>query len=470
LIATDAATYPWTYKHIGVVDYIQHSDKLARGVDLYNGWPGLFAVTAWFSDLTGIPVQTLAHGYTPLLHVLLAVLVYGAARAWGLKPMTAVVAAYFVEALNWVEQDYYSPQATVMLLAVVIVALVGLAVRSDRPVLTLPLLVVFAAATVTHQLTPFWIIVMVGLLVVTGKIKPWWIVLPMGAMLVAIVALNWDLVSQFTLFSGDVGKNVRATVQTTGVLGQRLTGRSMGVLTAAVWLGTVGILLQRVRRKQPFWALGVVALSPLLLVLVQNYGGEVIFRVFLYSLMGCALVWAPVLHRMMEADLRRFFTAMVIVVLGTAVAAQGFFGGWYATIVPKAELQASQAVLNQANVPAYLTPAAPGAPVRLNWRYVRGAEFNPYFDSMVINLYTLVGRHFESDKDYETFMTAVESRKDASTYLLFTDQMQIYCWYYGILPWDALPNLKARIENDPERWSTFYRGNGIAVYVHAVAS
>jgi len=468
LISTDVPTYAWTYKHIGVVDYIQHSDKLARGVDLYNGWPGLFSFTAWFSDLTGISTLTLAHWFTPVFHLLLVGLVFCAARAWGLTPMQAVVAAYFVEALNWVEQDYFSPQATALLFVVVIVGLVGLAVRSQNRVLAWPLLIAFAGITITHQLTPVWIMMMVGLLVVTGKIKPWWILIPMTAMLVGIVAANWDIVSHFPLFSGDVTQNVQTNVPTKGVLGQRITGGGMKVLTAAMWLGTMAILLRRYRRKQAYWALGVVALSPLLLFLVQSYGGEVVFRVYLYSLTGCAVVWAPVLHNMMVANLRRFWSAMAVFVVATAAAAQGNLGGWYATIVPKPQLEALQGVLSQAEVPAYLSPAAPVAPGRSSWRYVQSARFNPMFDVPVLSIPNLVGNHFDTPAQYNKLLYPVLRRTDASTYLVFTDQMQIYSWYYGILPWDALPNLKERIKGDPENWSTFYEGNGIAVYVHTV--
>jgi hypothetical protein len=46
--------------------------------------------------------------------------------------------------------------------------------------------------------------------------------------------------------------------------------------------------------------------------------------------------------------------------------------------------------------------------------------------------------------------------------------MRIYAWYYGILPWDAFPNLKKRLYNDPTRWEPFYDGQGITVFLHRV--
>jgi len=44
----------------------------------------------------------------------------------------------------------------------------------------------------------------------------------------------------------------------------------------------------------------------------------------------------------------------------------------------------------------------------------------------------------------------------------------VYCWYFGILPWDALPNLKARLYADKERWEPFFEGEGVTVFVHRI--
>ncbi|MDT5409351.1 MAG: hypothetical protein QOG14_1571, partial [Mycobacterium sp.] len=292
-VATDMPMYAWTYKHLGVVDYIQHSHTLARDVDIYNGWPGLFALTAWFSDLTGAPVTAIAHWFTPVFHVVFALLVFGVARCWGLRPMVALTATFLVSTLNWVEQDYFSPQATVMLLVAGVLMLVGLS--RDRPVGTLLIILLFGAATVTHQLTPYWTLMVIGLLVITRRMKPWWIVIPLAAMLGAYLLYNWDQASQYTLFSSDVLDNAKTNIPTVGVLGQRVTSAGVRGLSAAMWVVTAIVLLVRWRRKQAFLAAGILALSPMLILGGQNYGGEAVFRVFLYSLIGCCLVLAPVL-------------------------------------------------------------------------------------------------------------------------------------------------------------------------------
>jgi hypothetical protein len=80
----------------------------------------------------------------------------------------------------------------------------------------------------------------------------------------------------------------------------------------------------------------------------------------------------------------------------------------------------------------------------------------------------LVTRHFDNDWDYRQFVNALNSRPNASTYLILTYQMLLYCWYFAILPWEAIPNLKKRLYADKERWAPFFDGSGITVFVHRV--
>jgi hypothetical protein len=465
-IATDLPMYAWTYKHLGVTDYIQHAHTLARDVDIYNGWPSLFALTAWFSDLTGISEVTIAHWWTPIFHVFLASAVYGAARAWRLPPLTAITATFLVATLNWVEQDYFSAQATVIYLAVGIFALVGLS--RDRPVGTLLLIILFGAATITHQLTPFWIFGAIGLLVITRRMKPWWIVFPLGAILLAFLLYNWDQTSQYELFSSNPIKNAESNIPIPGSAGQQMTSAGVRVLSATIWVGTALTLVYRMFKRQEFWALGVLALSPMLVLGGQSYGGEAIFRVFLYSLLGCSIVLAPVLVAAVSGKPVNYLAGGLTVLVATALSAQGYTGSWYANVMPKEQYETSQVVLAQAELPAYLTSVAPVWPERSSWRYVDFARFQSKFDSPMTYAKDLMMRHYDNDEDYAVFVKALESRPDASTYLIFTEQMRVYAWYFGILPWDAFPNLKAKIFADKERWEPVFDGQGITVFVHRV--
>lgn len=469
-IANEVPMYSWTYKHIGVVDYIQHEHSLFRGIDIYHGWPGLFALTALFSDMTGLSTTTIAYWFTPVFTALFALMVYAVGRAWGLAPLVAGVAMFMAVTFNWVGQDYFSPQAMAMLLVPGILALVGLS--SDRPVGTWLIIILFAALTTTHQLTPYWVLIIVGILAISRKVKPWWIVVLLAGLALAQLAYNWDEVSQYSLFSGDLFKNTQSNIMRyhpQPTTGQRVVSYGNKVLAASLWLTTALVLLLRWRKKLPFWSLAVLSLGGMLILGGQDYGGEAIFRVYLYCLIGCCVVLAPALVALLQGNLQQYVGVAAAVVVATVLSVNGETGTWYANVMPKAQVDTSHIVLAQAELPAYLTPAAPVWPERSTWKYVGYARFDKGFDYPMIYSAGLVNRHFDTDADYAEVVKALNSRPDASTYLIITDQMQVYCWYFGILPWDALPNLKARLYADTERWEPFYDGQGFTVFVHKVA-
>jgi hypothetical protein len=205
------------------------------------------------------------------------------------------------------------------------------------------------------------------------------------------------------------------------------------------------------------------------LPLAGSYGNEVVFRVFLYSLFGCALIISPVLVQILQsANLKAVTAGFIAILFGTAAAAQGYTGSWYANVMPGAQVRTASIVLDQAELPAYITAVAPVWPERSNWRYVNYARFNRNYDAMMIQEESLAGRHFDNDEDYDMFIKALRGRSDVSTYLIMTDQMQVYAWYFGILPWDALPNLKEKMRKDTVNWQPFYEGQGITVFLHKV--
>jgi hypothetical protein len=464
-VCTDYPMYAWTYKHLGVVDYIQHSHSLARGVDIYNSWPGSFAITAWFSDLTGMAPTTFAHWFAPLFHLALGGLTYAAARAWGLRQLPAITAVFLVVTMNWVGQDYFSPQGMTILLTTALFIVVGLS--RDRPIGFWLIVILFTAATISHQLTPFSILITIGLLVVGRRMKPWWIIFPLAAIALSFLLYNWDEASKYQLFSFNLTKNADGNIPTVGSLGQQITSYGVRTLSGTMWLATAIVLIVRWRQKQPFWALAVLALSPMLILGGQNYGGEAIFRVFLYSLVGCSIVLGPVVVSFLQGKWLRYSSMLIALLVGTTLAAQGYTGGWYANVMPKEQVYTSQMVLSQAELPAYLTPVAPVWPQRGSWHYVDYAKFDEGFDYPMIFAADLVGSHFDTDADYQKFLEAASNRTDATTYLIITEQTRMYAWYFGILPWDALPNLQRHLANDP-RWEPLYHGQGIAVYVHRV--
>ncbi|CAN5472678.1 hypothetical protein BH11ACT6_BH11ACT6_42280 [soil metagenome] len=464
-IGTDGPMYPWVYKHLGVVDYIQHTNALAHGVDVYNDWPGIFGLTAWFSDLTGLSPTAFAHWFTPGWHLLFVLLIFAAARAWDLDRMQAMVAVFVAASINWVAQDYFSPQGTAMLLAVGVIIVMGHS--RQRPVAVPILIVLFAAVVISHQLTPFWLLAAIGLLAVTKRLKPWWIFIPLGVILLAFVASNYSAISGFLDFSGNVVDNAKSNVPTVGSPGQQLMSMMVRALTAAMWLSTAAVLAYRAYRRQPFFALGVLAFSPMLIIAGASYGGEAIFRVFLYSLVGCSIILAPGLLGLLQGRRMAFGTGMAAVLVATALSAQGYFGGWFAYLMPRAQVEAVNNVLMEADFPAYVSTPVPSWPQRGNWRYVDYSRFKDSYDHSFVVQMHLAGAAFDAKTDYPLLTKMVGERTDASTYMVLTDQMDQYAYYFGVLQTNGMDELREQALEDPF-WKLVYDGDGVMVFRHDI--
>ena len=117
----DAPRYAWTYKHIGVVDYIQQFGILDPTIDAYHNWPSFFSVTAFISDVTGIDNFV---GFVNWAQVFWNIL-YLAALRMLYKNFTSDqrlvwIGIWVFFLTNWVAQDYFAPQAFAFFLHLII--------------------------------------------------------------------------------------------------------------------------------------------------------------------------------------------------------------------------------------------------------------------------------------------------------------------------------------------------------------
>jgi len=75
------------------------------------------------------------------------------------------------------------------------------------------------------------------------------------------------------------------------------------------------------------------------------------------------------------------------------------------------------------------------------------------FDYPMIYEAKLIGNDFDTAASYEKLIRTAGDRT-APTYLIITNQMKIYDWYFGILPLHALDHLETRLRED-DRWSVY---------------
>jgi hypothetical protein len=302
-----------TWRHVGIVDLIARTGAVDPTLDVYANWPGFFVLTAFLWNAAGITDFLAVAEWSPLyLNLLYLGPLLLLFRSVTKDPRVSWLAVWLFYAANWVGQDYFSPQGFSFFLYLSILALIAAYLArspdligdergdlsshpaSHRRVLFIAFAIVLIAASVpTHQLTPIQIVVslafvvaimrgrLAGLLALSGVFVAAWLVY------VAYPFLDSHLLPAVEDV-GRVGSNVDANV------GERIRGssdhlfvvRTRLALSAGVWaLAALGFVqLWRRTRARIYILFAALTLSPLTLLGLQSYGGEVLLRAYLFSL------------------------------------------------------------------------------------------------------------------------------------------------------------------------------------------
>lgn len=358
-----------SYRHLGIVDFIARHGGIDPLLDAYQNWPGLFAVTAVLADLTGVhdltPVALWAPVWLNLLYLPALFLVLDSLTDDRRLVWLAIWVFYLTD---WIGQDYYSPQGIglFLFLAVMAVTLHWLS-RSDRvdparrfagsPAdrlrwlvhrlfdrgprrieelgprqragLVATILAVFAFVVSAHQLTPFFIVSAIGVLVLLRRVR--WIGL---AVLMVVMIAAWVsfmavafLIGHFQNVAGYVGAlsesltaNVTGRIQ--GSEGHRFVVELRLVTTGVLWVVACLGVLRRLRHGRWDVTAVALALAPFPLFAVQAYGGEMLLRIYLFSLPFMALLAAAFVVPAVRERLSTLAAATVVV--GSVLLVGGF--------------------------------------------------------------------------------------------------------------------------------------------------
>jgi hypothetical protein len=398
--------YTWVYKHIGVVRYLEAHGEVNTSIDIYNRWPGFFALGAVFSTLSGRSNPAEYVRWAELFFVLLDLIAVTALLRELIGDARKALAGALVFLLaNWVGQDYYSPQAFcyVLYLGLLLVGLRHLRGRWGEPGsrlwraaralgrteplpvarpagsrwprgVALAVVIAFDAVMIaTHQLTPYIALAAFAGLMAFGVLRPWWLLGLMAAMTLAYFGLNYSYVTHnFKLLTG---LNPFANAQVsqypqTPAAGKVLNTHAELAAIFVSWLAAIagGVALLRRGLGVRAAPLAILALAPLTVVFGQNYGGEASLRVVLFSspfLAGIA-AWAILGTR--RAMVRRvLMSGFVAVSAGLFVIA--FYGQAALNIVDHDEVAASEWFYEHARPGSVLMLSAPGFPLKIGASY-----------------------------------------------------------------------------------------------------
>ena len=400
--------YAWLYKGIGVVQYINFHGHLNPSIDVYQNWPGFFALAAWFDRVVGAGSPLGYAKWAQLVFELAALpLLYMAYQALSLSVRQCWVALLMYSAGNWIGQDYYSPQGlgTVVSLGIMAIALRWLYVGGtpekrrlghepgrapagrwyqprrflrggQRDVLCVVLVVLYFVLTFTHQLSPYLVAVQLGALSAARLIKPRWLPIVLAVIALAYFLPRFNFVNSRygPIFS--IGRLFRnAAPPSAGEslsASQQVIQRCELVLSLAMWLlALIGAWLSR-RSMPGLRALLLLAFSPIIALVLLAYGNEGILRVYLFSLpwtaaLASSAVLAPARahlyrlwmflwnHRIAGARVERTnknvapLRILLVLVIELALFFPAFFGNDSYNMMSQAEVTTVASFFNHAH-------------------------------------------------------------------------------------------------------------------------
>lgn len=481
--------YAWVYKHIGVAQALGQYGRVTDPSNIYQQWPALFAGVASVSGLAHVsPLSFAAWG--PLAFELAdALLLLSVFRILTEDRRVAYLALFLYEGLiAWVGQDYLSPQAFGYLLWLGIVTIVvrwllipaptreqrSLIARARAPFLVgLPtpqestpaqralagtlVAVIYVAIVAAHQLTPYLALAGIGALVLLGLVRRGWLVLLIMATIAGgYLVPRYSLISQQFggLFSGgNVLQNASGVQGVFHHAAEAMTAEIVRGLAICMWLLALAAIARHWRTLGRVATTALLAFSPFMILVAQNYGGEAIYRVFLFSAPWCALLIAGALLKLRVALWRRLATACACIV-ALAAGLQGLYGPVAVDAFPPAELTASLWLYGHAAHGSLLVMAADNFPM------LETADYNSY-NLQAMPADPQVGASWLDEANVSEVEAWIVSLGYHSAYVVFSRNMAAYTDYFGA------PHGYAQLVNAVRSrpgWSVVYRNADTAIY------
>jgi hypothetical protein len=491
--------YAWVYKHIGVVRYLEQTGHVDPNADIYNRWPGFFALSAMLSPIAGRANPVSYAGWADVFFLVLdAGLIAAAARAVVRSARIAACAALLFVVTNWVGQTYYSPQAFGFALGLGVLLIMLRHLRPEdggyaewvfglfervgrvpqeepdpddgtswgRPAAIVAVLGVYAVIVASHQLTPYLLMASTAVLLLARVIKPWWLLLPMALMTFGYLAPNLTFVQDhYGLFTSiDPFNNTQGVKITpnTPVAGKVFNTKMQLVLIAVLWTGGLIATIRLLRRGLLARAVAflILAACPFVVVFGQSYGGEAPLRIILFSSpwFAASISWA--LGIVERRKLRIGLTGAVALVF-TALFVPSSLGQEELNVISAPEVRASAYFYRHARHGSVLVLAAPGFPYRYGASYTELS--GPEGDA---NPNLMTQREFQSHQLGPQQVPEVVKRIHRYSqhgYLAFTRNQALFARIFNLVPPGAMGNLEAAIARSPH-FRLWYRNSKVRIY------
>ena len=499
--------YAWAWKHLGIVDYIMRTGSVnpaIKSLNAYHNWPGFFAVSALITEVAGQNSPMFLALWSEVgfnflnfgaLIVLFRALSDDKRLIWfGLLIFTLA---------NWVGQDYYSPQAMAYFLYLVILGISlhwfrstlnlnlpnltawPLVARGSRLVETLlqrarestlmsvepdPYvragmvgIIIAMSLTViaTHQLTPIILAGVILLLSLTRQVK-------FKGLPVIIIALTllWVMFVAVLFFGNELSSIIGSYAHSSGDLidlntvspGQRLVSVVGRAYSVGIWLIAFAGALRRLAAGSVDLAAAMLAFVPALMPLGNDYGGEILFRVYLFTLPSIAFLFAAFFYPSKQHGRQWLWTGAGILV--GLVALVCFFFAYYG------KERQYRFTPEEVEGMTYLYRFAPENSFLINGTWNYPSEFSRYehFTNLTLTSESPDTLRVVLNDPAGVLAEWMGNPQYAASYLVITRSQIIMSDALGLLP----PGEMKRLEDEllkSDLFTTFYENQDIVIFV-----
>lgn len=309
--------YAWSWKHVGIVEYLLRTGSVDTTIDalpIYHSWPGFFSLSALLTELFGERDAVRIAQWAPFVLTAFAVLALRLlVRTFTGDRRVVWLALWLFVIGNWVGQEYFSPQGLVLPLYLVFVAFLlaaarraggpADAVRVPRRAAVAGLVLVCAAISSSHQITSMMMMVTAGGLFLTRRITGWRLPAAVAALVVGwavVVAKGFTASVIHELidsFGAPVDNATQTLAKSAGLSDSQAIVSQAGRWVVVVLFLTAAVGFARsLRRRRREFTVAVLAGLPAVLVLVTGFGGEVLFRTYLFALPFLVYLAATAVH------------------------------------------------------------------------------------------------------------------------------------------------------------------------------
>ena len=224
------------------------------------------------------------------------------------------------------------------------------------------------------------------------------------------------------------------------------------------------------RQRRPYVIPAIMAFTSFVVLIFDSYGGEAIFRVYLYALPGCAILIAPLLNAAISrahdnVPLGRVSATLAAVVMAVAAVAglQSYYGMWPLIVMYRSQLTHFEDLMASTDGPVSIwTLNSNGLPARATADYVESARYDENFDRPIDLRWPNFAEGFPYAGQFDDITALAESR-DAVTYFVFTEQADRAVEYYRSFTPTAVAEFKDQFR-DSEFWSLRFRDDHSTVY------